>query len=165
MAGSSRVMALRNPQAIKSLALFEPPAYGVALDDPDVVTAMRANQELFAHPPADLTERLRQFWSLVGIDRTVPDPLPPPLAHAAEDLTAVRGPDEADIDPESLAAAGFPILVLTSGRLPVFESVAAALVARAGARHVIVAGTDHAVQDAGGPVNDLLDQLWSSVPA
>jgi hypothetical protein len=48
-------------------------------------------------------------------------------------------------------------LVLTSGRLPSFEAIAAALVAHSGARHVVVAGTDHNVQDPGERVNQLLE--------
>jgi pimeloyl-ACP methyl ester carboxylesterase len=158
------VLALRHPQSIRSLTLIEPPAFGLAPEDPDVAAVLEANRQLVAHPPEDLSERLRQFWALVGIDGTVPDPLPQALARGAEEMMNVRGPDEAEIDAEALGSAKFSILVLTSGRLPVFEKIAAGFVVRAGARHTIVPGTDHAVQDAGGPVNDLLEQFWLSVP-
>jgi hypothetical protein len=86
---------------------------------------------------------------------------PPALDRLASDLAGLRRPCEAVMDPEDLAAGGYPILVLTSGRTPAFEVIAEAIAERAGATHTVVSGTGHAVRDDREPVNGLLEELWS----
>ncbi len=154
-------LALQRPEAVRSLTLIEPPAYSLAPDDPAVVEMQRANRALFEHPPADHAELVGSFFRLVGIDVPVGALPPPALDRLASDLADMRSPHEAVIDPEELATGGYPILVLTSGRTPAFEAIAGTIAERAGATHTVVPGTGHAVQDAGEPVNELLEELWS----
>jgi pimeloyl-ACP methyl ester carboxylesterase len=155
-------IAVGRPQAVRSLTLIEPPAYCFAPEDPAVLDMARANRALFEHPPEDPIELVRSFFELVGIDAPAAALPPAALTGLANDLANLRGPHEARIDPVALTAGGYPIQVLTSGRTPAFEAIAAAIAAQTGARHVIVPGTDHTVQDAGEPVNHLLDQFWST---
>lgn len=156
------VVATLRPGAVRSLTLIEPPAFGIAAGDPAVDAMLRAQRAFFADPPADPARRMREMFSLIGIDRAVPEPFPDVLVESALRLTDFRSPEEAAVDPAALVAGGFPILVLTCGRLAGFEGIAAAFVARAGAHHVVVPGTDHSVQEVGGPVNDLLEAHWSA---
>ena len=155
-------IAAQHPAAVRSLTVIEPPAYCFAPDEPAVLEMARANRELFEHPPNDPADLVRSFFALVGIDIPT-DALPPPaLSGLAHDLANLRGPHEAHVDPAALTAGGYPIQALTSGRTPGFEAIATAIAAKTGGRHIIVPGTDHSVQDAGEPVNRLLEELWTS---
>ncbi|MFI1742780.1 hypothetical protein [Streptomyces sioyaensis] len=72
-------MAVRQPGQVRSLTLIEPPAFTFDRDNPIVAEMARVNQRLFEDPTIAPADRLRQFFSLVGIDGKVPDPLPQPL--------------------------------------------------------------------------------------
>lgn len=159
-------LAALRPSLIRSLTLIEPPAYWLAADDDATVAMSRANRELCEQPPADPRETLDRFFALVGIPPLPPGldrtrPLPPPLQHAAQIVLALRGPWEGTVAMAELSAPGYPIQVLTSGRTPGFEGIARAFVTGAGASHVVVPGTTHAVQDDGDQVNPLLDAFWA----
>jgi pimeloyl-ACP methyl ester carboxylesterase len=157
-------MAVASPEAVHSLTLIEPPAFCFGAGDPVVDEMARLNREFFENPPADPVAMMRMFFGLVGIDMQLPDPVPEPflpIAQAfADDFSNIRGPDEAQIDAHALTVGGYPIQVLTSGRIAGFEGIAEAIAAQTGGRHVIVPGTDHAVQNAGEPVNRLLETFW-----
>ena len=103
---------------------------------------------------------------MLGIGMEIPDPAPDffvDIARAfAAEMVQVRVPDEATVDASVLAAAGFPVLVLTSGRVLGFEHIADAIATQVGGVHTVVPGTDHSVQDAGEPVNRLLETFWVS---
>ena len=157
-------IAAKRPEAVRSLTLIEPPAYCFAKRDPVVEEMCRANRELFEHPPADPVELMRRFFALVGLDIQIPDPAPDPFLAIAEGFARgfadIRGPDEADIESDRLTAGGYPIQVLTSGRTAGFEVIAGAIAAQTGAAHYVLPDTDHTVQNAGAPVNALLETLW-----
>jgi pimeloyl-ACP methyl ester carboxylesterase len=159
-------MAAHQPQTVKSLTLIEPPAYWLAKGDPAVDEMSRANRELFENPPENPADFVRAFFTLVGIDIQIPESAPAELFRGmADGLMDIRGPQEATLDAAELTVGGYPILVLTSGRTAGFEGIAAALVAKTGATHSVVSGTDHTLQTAGETVNPLLERLWSEAQA
>jgi pimeloyl-ACP methyl ester carboxylesterase len=157
-------MAARQPDSIRSLVLIEPPAFWFAPDDPAVAQMARKNRELFENPPDDPVETIKSFFALVGMNFPLPDnlpmPRPQPLLDIAEVLGDIRGPDEGSIAVGSLTVGGYPILVLTSGRTAGFEGIARAIAAHTGAEHVVIPGTDHAVQKNRDAVNPLLERFW-----
>ncbi|GAC1374092.1 MAG: hypothetical protein NVS3B21_11360 [Acidimicrobiales bacterium] len=155
------VLAVRHPHAVKSLTLIEPPAFCFARTDPAVIEMQLANERVFNNPPSDPTELLQAFFALVGIDARLPDPLPEPLVRLAAEITHIRGPYEAEIDVADINAGGYPVCVLTSGRIEGFEAIAGAIASQTHGEHIVVAGTDHAVQNAGDTVNQILEQIWS----
>jgi pimeloyl-ACP methyl ester carboxylesterase len=159
-------MAVAQPASVRSLTLIEAPAYCFAMGDPVVADMARANREFFEHPPDDPVEMMRTFFTMVGIDMVLPDPVPDgflPIAQTfADDFRDIRGPDEANIDARDLVAGGYPIQNLTSGRTPGFEGIARAIADQTHGTHIVVPGTDHTVQNAGEPVNQLLEKLWQS---
>jgi pimeloyl-ACP methyl ester carboxylesterase len=161
-------MATARPDAIGSLTLIEPPAFGLAPDDPAVQEMSRAGDQLFANPPDDPLVTVKTFFGMVGIDMPLPDDLPNPrpefIVNMARDLADIRSPHEAHISVDALNSGGYPILVLTSGRTAGFEGIAAALVERVGAEHIVVPDTDHLVQ-RGAPVNDILERFWNAARA
>ena len=118
------VMAARRPEAVRSLIVIEPPAFCFARDTPVVAAMAKENRRLFEDPPDDPAVLLKDFFALTGIPAPtqLPDPLPPPLARVAASFGDIRGPYEAEIDAAPLRDAGFPMLVLTSGRVPGFDS-------------------------------------------
>ena len=159
-------MAVASPEAVHSLTLIEAPAYCFGAGDPAVDEMARVNREFFENPPTDPVDMMRTFFSLVGIDMQLPDPVPEqflPIAQAfADDFGDIRGPDEAQIDAHALTVGGYPIQVLTSGRIAGFEGIAEAIAAQTGGQHFVVPGTDHIVQNAGEPVNRLLESFWAA---
>jgi pimeloyl-ACP methyl ester carboxylesterase len=159
-------MAEHSPDAVKSLTLIEPPAFCFATGDPAVAAMATANRELFEHPPESPVDMMRTFFALVGIDMQIPDPAPEPFLPIAEafarDLGDIRGPDEASIDVDVLNTGGFPVQILTSGRIAGFEGIADAIAAQTSGHHIVVSGTDHTVQNAGDRVNPLLESFWSA---
>jgi pimeloyl-ACP methyl ester carboxylesterase len=158
------IMAARSPANVRSLTLIEPPSFCFGRGRPAADDMARTNRELFEHPPTDPVQMVNQFFAIVGMDMALPDPAPEPVVELAtamaRDLADIRPPDEAQIDASELLAGGYLIQVLTSGRTPGFEAIAAGLVDQTGARHVVVPDTDHLVQSAGAPVNDLLEKFW-----
>jgi pimeloyl-ACP methyl ester carboxylesterase len=157
-------MAARQPDSVRSLVLIEPPAFWFAPDNPAVAEMARNNRELFENPPDDPVEMIRRFFALVGMNFPLPDdlpmPRPQPFIDIAKVLGDIRGPDEGDIAVDSLIAGGYPILVLTSGRIAGFEGIAEAIAAHTGGEHIVVPDTDHAVQKNGDAVNPLLQLFW-----
>lgn len=148
--------ALR-PEAVRSLALIEPPAFGVALDDPAV---------------ARLVEELRALWDRAGsmepavflsefsiriIGRRIPATmeLPSDVEQGVRTLMVERLPSEADPPLEELAQAPFPKLVVSGGHSEAFDAVCAVLAERLGAERAELRGAAHNAQQAPG-FNDLL---------
>jgi pimeloyl-ACP methyl ester carboxylesterase len=159
-------MAQASPELVASLTLIEAPAFCFASDDPVVKDMASQNRELFTNPPADPIEFMRRAFAMLGIAVEIPDPAPDFFVEIATafkaDAAAIRVPDEAVIDAPSLAAAGFPVLTLTSGLVPGFEHIADAIALQLGGTHTVVPGTDHSVQNAGAPINEMLEALWLS---
>jgi pimeloyl-ACP methyl ester carboxylesterase len=159
-------MAATRPDLVASLVLIEAPAFSLAPDDPVVSDMASRNRALFKNPPEDPVLMMRLVFEMLGIGLQIPDPAPEFFVDIAkgfaESAVQIRPPDEATIDASILASAGFPVLALTSGNIPGFEHIAAAIVAQIGGTHVVVPNTDHSVQDAGEPVNAMLESLWLS---
>ena len=159
-------MAAAQPELVASLVLIEPPAFCFAPDDPVVKEMASQNRALFKNPPEDPVVMMRSVFAMLGIGVEIPDPAPDffvDIAKAfAADAVQIRVPDEATVDASILASAGFPVLVLTSGMIPGFEHIADAIATQVGGTHTVVPGTDHSVQDAGQPVNEMLEAHWRS---
>jgi pimeloyl-ACP methyl ester carboxylesterase len=129
---------------LASLTLIEPPAFGVAPDDPAVRSWLERSRAL---PQGDLRTYVDAFLELVGAPLRLPDPLPDDLRQGAEAFVAERRPDEARIPLEPLR---YPVLVVTGDHEPAFDAVADVLVARLGAERAVVRGAGHAAQFAPG---------------
>ena len=132
---------------VRSLTVIEPPCTRVALDNPAVAAFARGGAELWERGPRDDPEAfLRAFLQAVGSDFDPPSPLPPELEQGARALVAERGPWEAEIPLEALAAAPFPKLVVSGGHHDAFNGVCEALVERLDAEYHVLPGYGHAAQ-------------------
>ena len=122
---SSRCSPPQRPAtASRRSTVIEPPCTRVALDDPGVAAFARGGAELYAKGAHLEPEAfLRMFLGAVGSDFDPPSPLPPALEQGVRALARERGPWEADIPLERLAALGLPTLVVSGAHHPAFDAI------------------------------------------
>jgi hypothetical protein len=130
-----------------------------------VVDEMIANGErLFGHAAEIASEDfLRLFRAGAGSAYGTPADLPEDLLHGIELLKRERPSWEAEIPTEALAAAGFPILVLSGGHSPAFEAVCDSLAESLSAQREVIRGRGHTVPSTGAPYNERLESFMSRV--
>jgi pimeloyl-ACP methyl ester carboxylesterase len=143
----SMLAAARNPAAVRSLAVIEPPATRVAAGNPAVDEFAAAGAALYAAGARDDPETfLRKFLLAVGSALDPPSPLPPELEQGARALQVERGPWEAEIPLDVLAAAPFPKLVFSGSHSAAFDGICDVLEERLPAERVALAGFGHTVE-------------------
>ena len=129
---------------LASLTVIEPPCTSVALDVPAVAEFAGGGAQLWASGPRDDPEAfLRAFLSAVGSDFDPPSPLPPELEQGARVLVAERGPWEAQIPLEQLAALGIPTLVVSGAHHPAFDAICDVLERELRAERLVIPGYGH----------------------
>lgn len=152
--------ALR-PDAVLSLTVVEPPLFHIGAGDPDVDLLADEMVALF-HSPPDPETFMRRFLELSGVPvQLPPSPFPPPLLKSAQEMLTVRGPWEAVVPVELLAAAPFPKLVVTGGHRRAYEVIADRLAEHIGGERVVLPGKQHSVQEVGTAFNNILERFWS----
>ena len=104
----SLLAAARLPERLDSLVVIEPPAFGVAPDDPAVQGMADGMREYWRTGPRDPEAFLRGFLERAGSAAQLPSPLPAPLAQNAVLLRDERFPGEAVIPLEKLRRAHVP---------------------------------------------------------
>jgi pimeloyl-ACP methyl ester carboxylesterase len=149
----SLLAAARRP-VLASLIVSEPPAFGVARGNPAVEELMSHFDEPLPTSPRD---RLAFFLPLVGSAMELPDPLPPALEQGARAQMVERSPDEAVIPLEQLAAAPFPMLVISGAHSAAFDAVCDMLETGLGAERVVLPGAGHSLPRAPGYNDALVD--------
>jgi pimeloyl-ACP methyl ester carboxylesterase len=154
------VSLLAAPAArLASLTVLEPPAYGVAREQPAVEAFLA---RFIDGAPSEPSAYLEFFLPLVGSSVQLPDPLPPALEAGARAAMAERPPDQAEIPLDELATTGFPKLVVSGGHSAAFDAVCDVLEKRLGAERAIVAGAGHSIPRAPGFNEVLVDFLKRS---
>ncbi len=132
---------------LRSLTVIEPPATCLAAGNPAVDAFARLGAEWLASGPRDDLEAfLRGFLALAGSTFVPPHPLPPALAQGARTLAVERGPWEAEIPLEPLAAARLPVLAVSGGHQPAYEAICDALAERLHAERLVLPGYGHTAQ-------------------
>jgi pimeloyl-ACP methyl ester carboxylesterase len=149
------LVAARRPELVRSLAVIEPPAFGVARRVPVVEQLCARIEEHWTNGPRDPGEFLRGFLGLVG-SSAPPGNFTPEFLQGARTLMVERSPAEAVIPLDDLARAPFPKLVVSGGHSPAFEAVCDALEEGLGAERAVLRGAGHSVQRLGEPFNELL---------
>jgi pimeloyl-ACP methyl ester carboxylesterase len=130
-----------------SLTVIEPPATRVALDDPAVAAFAEAGRSWWSDGPRHDPEAfLRGFLETVGSAFDPPSPLPPDVALGARTLIVERGPWEAEIPLDELAAAPFPTLVVSGAHHAAFDAICDTLERRLEAERAVLPGYGHTVQ-------------------
>jgi pimeloyl-ACP methyl ester carboxylesterase len=147
--------APRYADRLRSLTVIEPPAFGIAGDNPAAAAFAAGAVELWEHGPHDDEGFLRSFLQRVG-SSIPPGDLTPALLQGARTLRVERPPSEAQPPLEELAATPFPKLVVSGAHSEAFDAVCDVLVERLGADRAVLPGAGHSVQRLGVPFNDLL---------
>jgi pimeloyl-ACP methyl ester carboxylesterase len=158
----SLLAAARRPEAVWSLTVVEPPAFGVARGNPDVDEVVGRLQEHWRSGPRDPESFLRGFLRLVGSAMDPPSPLSPALQRGAEMLLVERGPWEAQIPLDDVARAPFPKLVVSGAHHPGFDAVCDVLEQRLSAERAVIPGAGHSIQRTGAPFNERLEAFLLS---
>jgi pimeloyl-ACP methyl ester carboxylesterase len=158
--------AAERPEAVRSLCVSEPGTLRLAAGTP-VVDEMIANGERLFSEGIDLPAEtfLRLFRSGAGSSNATPGELPDELVRGVERLKAERPSWEAEIPLDRLAAAEFPVLVVSGGHSPVFEAVSDALAEAVSAERAVIRGRGHTVPSTGEPYNERLDAFMRSAEA
>jgi pimeloyl-ACP methyl ester carboxylesterase len=145
--GVVALLAAVRADDLGSLTVIEPPATRVALDVPEVAAFARGGEELWANGPRDDPEAfMRAFLAAVGSDFDPPVPLPPQLLAGARLLVRERGPWEAEIPLETLAARRLPTLVVSGGHQPAFDAICDLLEQALDAERAVLPGFGHNAQ-------------------
>jgi pimeloyl-ACP methyl ester carboxylesterase len=144
----SLLAAVARPDVVRSLTVIEPPATSVAAGNPHVDAFADGGRALYAAAAVDGDPEvfLRSFLTAVGSAFDPPSPLPPELEQGARALMVERGPWEADIPLDVLAATRFPKLVASGAHHPAFDAICDVLEARLPAERLVLEGSGHTVQ-------------------
>ena len=139
--------AAERPELLRSLTVIEPPATRVAAGDPAVEAFAAAGRELYASAATSDPETfVRRFLAAVGSGFDPPTPFPPELEQGARALAVERGPWEADIPLEELAATAFTKLVVSGAHHAAFDAICDVLERELPAERVVLPGYGHVVQ-------------------
>jgi pimeloyl-ACP methyl ester carboxylesterase len=139
--------AAMRPEHLASLTVVEPPATHVARGNAAVDAFAAGGATLYeSGSSSDPEAFLRRFLLAVGSGFDPPSPLPPDLAQGAQALTVERGPWEAEIPLDALAATPFPKLVDSGEHHPAFDVICDVLERELAAERIVLPGYGHVVQ-------------------
>lgn len=155
--------AVRNPAAVISLVLIEPVAFDLVRGQADAEEFI-AGYEAIRSGTDDPERFLREFLVFFGADPAevaqIPDPMPEALHRAAVAQFTGAAPWDITTPVSVLAAAPFPVVVVSGGHSALFDAICDALANQVGARRATIPGAGHAVQYTGEPFNTLLRTTW-----
>jgi pimeloyl-ACP methyl ester carboxylesterase len=140
----SLLAAARGP-ALASLTVSEPPAFGLARDDPAVQDFLKAYE---AFTPTTPRAYLEFFLPLVG--SKLPEELSPELEQGAQAALAERTPDQAQIPLATLRERPFPKLVISGNHHAAFDAICDVLERELAAQRAVLPGAGHSLPRAAG---------------
>jgi pimeloyl-ACP methyl ester carboxylesterase len=144
---------------VRSLTVLEPPATRVAAGHPAADRFAREGEAWWRDGPREDPEAfLRGFLDYVGSAYEPPSPLPPAIEQGARTLIVERGPWEADVPLDLLAAAAFPTLVVSGAHHEAFDAICDVLEERLGAERIVLPGAGHNPQRVPG-FNEALEEF------
>ena len=153
------LIAAARPERVRSLAVSEPPAFGVARGNPVVDELVERLAEHFDHGPREPRAFAAGFLAIVGSNTRLPERLPPQLEQGIRATMAERPPWEAEIPLDELAAAPFPKLVVSGAHNEAFDAVCDVLEQGLGAERAVLPGAGHSLARAPGYAERLLEFL------
>ena len=155
-----------HPERVRSLVAIEPPAFGLALDDPLVAAYVeRAAPVHTAGPDLSAEEFLRRFIAAQGEEPPAVFSLEPAHRKAVNATRVSPDPATAPIAVERLTAAAFPKLVASGSSTAKMEATCDRVTARIGAERAIFPGTGHSPQQLGAPFNERLCAVFAAAEA
>ena len=148
--------AARLPELTRSVTAIEPPAFGVARDHEEVQALGRRLDSVFAGASELSPEEFGvSFADAMGFEARPPSP---EMRSALRSFMRERSPGGAAIPYERLA--NVPVLIVSGGWHPAFETICDVLAERLGAAREVFPGAGHGAQHAPGFNERLLD-FWN----
>ena len=147
------------PDQIRSLTIIEPPSSAVAKGVPVVDKFGADVRGIVDTADGEPAAALRRFFDVAGVFQEIPEPVPGVLVRGIRQLAITRPPDEAQPPLAELAAAPFPIMVVSGGHGEANEIICDTIATATGARREVLRGAGHLVPDLGAPFNNLLEDF------
>jgi len=144
--------------AVRSLTVIEPPAFGIAAQHPAVAEMVERLREVFADPARPPRDFLVDFSAAVGSTAPVPGTLSPTLEASVRATRVERPPWEATFPYQRLRDAGFPVLVVSGAHSAAYDAVCDVVERELNADRAVVTGAGHAAQRNGMAFNARLLQ-------
>jgi pimeloyl-ACP methyl ester carboxylesterase len=137
---------------VRSLAVIEPPALGLARGHPRA-EALIADVESIRDNPGTMRDAFARFVASVGSNAKVPETLSTAQEASIRATLAERPPFEATFDWAAIRAGGFPVLVVSGDHDPAFEAICDVVARQLSAERAVIPGAGHSVQRTGGAFN------------
>jgi len=152
-----------HPERVRSLVAIEPPAFGLALEDPTIAAYVQLAAPVHTAGP-DLTpeEFLRRLIAAQGEEPPAEFAFAPAHRKAVNTTGISPDPATAPIVVEHLAAAPFPKLVASGSWSAQMETTCDHVAARIGAERANFPGSRHSPQQLGAPFNDRLCAVFAA---
>jgi pimeloyl-ACP methyl ester carboxylesterase len=148
------------PEAVLSLAVIEPPMFGLIRGDPVADGfATRLSQVYATMRDAEPEEFVAAFNEAAGFE-FLPASLNPESRRAVKTIMKERTPFDAQVPFDRLAPAPFAKLVVSGGWNETFEAICNELARLLGAERAVVQGAGHDVIYTGSLLNDRLAAFW-----
>ncbi len=148
--------AAQKPELVRTVTVIEPPAFGVALDDPAVQALGERLEAVFRNTDRTPEEFGAAFADAMGFE---PRPPSPEMRSVLESFMRERSPAEAVIPYDRLR--GSPCWWCRAGGIPAFDAVCDVLADRLDAELATFPGAGHGAQHAPG-FNERLLSFWES---
>lgn len=159
----SLVAAGLRPDAVRSLIVCEPPAFGLARGDPAVDALIGRLQAVYDSAPAVTPDEFdAAFDRALGFDHPAAE-LSPQFRAAVRMVMVERPPWEAKFALDALAQAAFPKLVISGAWRREFDLVCDILERRLGAERAVLPGSGHSLAHAPG-FNERVEAFWRAAP-
>ena len=152
----SLLAAAQKPELVRTVTVIEPPAFGVAPDDPAVQALGERLEAVFRNTDRTPEEFGAAFADAMGFE---PRPPSPEMRSVLESFMRERSPGEAVIPYDRLR--GLPVLVVSGGWHPAFDAVCEVLADRLDAELATFPGAGHGAQHALG-FNERLLRFWET---
>lgn len=149
------IAAGSEPGRVLSLTLIEPALLGLARDDPAVRETVKQSAKMFA---AEGPDARAAYAAFAGVENPDDPRTARLLDEALEAVSSTRPPFQADPDLRAIAAAGFPVLLVSGSSRPGFVHVCDLIAERLGGERLTVEGAGHAVQRSPG-FNEKLEEF------
>lgn len=159
------VAADSRPEAVLSLTLMEPPAFGLCADHPAVASLVADLRSLWARAGLPDREFLEAFLRLVGEEpQGLPDEMLETLTQRVHLVRQGRLPWEPRkrIQLGRLARSSIPTLIISGDHHAAWNAVCDELTRRLDARAVVIRGAGHEMQTMTGSCNRALLELWGN---
>ncbi len=155
------MVAAKNPELVSSLAVIEPPLYGLLRGDAEAEKLIGSLQPVYA-AARQLPPEGFYYAFLQGLGQQVDPavPLSPERLQAARAAAKEAVPWEVELPLASLAAAPFPKLVISGSWNQLNDRLCEALARKLSALHAVIPGAGHGAQRTGQPFNEGIELLW-----